>query len=219
MKKFLVVVIASFPHSRLKLSLLRVLGWEISKGAYFGSNFVYGLDHCSLGENTSIGNLNVFRNVKKLNLKQDALIGNLNWFSAEKTLEYASNLSFGEVHLSEGASITNRHYFDISGSLSLGTFSTIAGIRSTFLTHSIDLKENKQVCRQILVGKYCFLGGDSKFLPGVSIPDYVVIGIGSVVLTKTKIDSLTLVAGNPAGVKKTLDMGYSYFTRPEAKVH
>jgi acetyltransferase-like isoleucine patch superfamily enzyme len=69
-----------------------------------------------------------------------------------------------------------------------------------------------------LIGKYCFLGGDSKFLPGVSIPDYVVIGIGSVVLTKTKIDSLTLVAGNPAGVKKTLDMGYSYFTRSEAKV-
>lgn len=218
MKKVLVVIVASFPNSRLKLSLLRVLGWEVSKGAYFGANLVYGLEYCALGENASIGNLNVFRNVKKLNLKKDAIIGNLNWFSAENTLERESSLKFGELYLSQGAAITNRHYFDISGSLSLGTFSTIAGIHSTFLTHSIDLRKNKQVCQEILIGKFCFLGGDSKFLPGVSIPDYVVIGIGSVVLTKTKFDSLTLVAGNPASTKKTLDMGYLYFTRSEARV-
>lgn len=219
MKKLLVLIIATFPNSKLKLSLLKGLGWKISKGAYFGANLVYGLDFCSLGENSSVGNLNVFRNVKELNLKEEALIGNLNWFSSEKTLENQSNLRFGEIHLGVGAAITNRHYFDVSGSISLGAFSTIAGIRSTFLTHTIDLKKNVQACQEILIGKFCFLGGDSKFLPGVSIPDYVVIGIGSVVLPKIKIDSLTLVAGNPASVRKDLDMTYLYFTRSKSRVN
>lgn len=218
MKNLLIFFVAAFPNSRIKISILRLLGWKISKNVYFGINLVYGLESCALGENVSIGNLNVFRNVKKLSLMTDALIGNLNWFSAEKSLMGDSNQKFGELNLCVGAAITNRHYLDISGSLSLGSFSTIAGIHSTFLTHSIDLKENKQKCQEISIGKFCFLGGDSRFLPGVNIPDYVVVGMGSVVLTKTKFESLSLVVGNPARVKKTLDMDYAYFTRLDPKV-
>lgn len=54
----------------------------------------------------------------------------------------------------------------------------------------------------VVIGKDCWIGANSTILPGVTIGDFSVVAAGSVV-TKD-VPSGTMVAGNPAVVKKYL---------------
>jgi len=54
----------------------------------------------------------------------------------------------------------------------------------------------------VVIGKDCWIGANSTILPGVTIGDFSVVAAGSVV-TKN-VPSGTMVAGNPAVVKKYL---------------
>lgn len=54
----------------------------------------------------------------------------------------------------------------------------------------------------VVIGKDCWIGANSTILPGVTIGDFSVVATGSVV-TKN-VPSGTMVAGNPAVVKKYL---------------
>ena len=54
----------------------------------------------------------------------------------------------------------------------------------------------------VVIGKDCWIGANATILPGVTIGDFSVVAAGSVV-TKN-VPSGTMVAGNPAVVKKYL---------------
>lgn len=56
----------------------------------------------------------------------------------------------------------------------------------------------------VIIGKNCWIGANSTILPGVTIGDYCIVAAGAVV-TKD-IPSGVLVAGNPAVIKKKLDI-------------
>ena len=56
----------------------------------------------------------------------------------------------------------------------------------------------------VFIGKHCWIGANSTILPGVTIGDYCIVAAGSVV-TKD-VPSGVLVAGNPAVIKKHLDL-------------
>lgn len=56
----------------------------------------------------------------------------------------------------------------------------------------------------VTIGKNCWIGANSTILPGVTIGDYCIVAAGSVV-TKD-VPSGVLVAGNPAVIKKHLDL-------------
>lgn len=56
----------------------------------------------------------------------------------------------------------------------------------------------------VIIGKNCWIGANSTILPGVTIGDYSIVAAGAVV-TKD-VPSGVLVAGNPAIVKKRLDL-------------
>lgn len=56
----------------------------------------------------------------------------------------------------------------------------------------------------VSIGNDCWIGANSIILPGVTIGDYSVVAAGSVV-TKD-VPSGVLVAGNPAVIKKKLDL-------------
>ena len=49
---------------------------------------------------------------------------------------------------------TKYHHFDCTSNIHIGKFTTIAGYHSQFLTHSIDLYENRQDSNSILIGDY-----------------------------------------------------------------
>ena len=56
----------------------------------------------------------------------------------------------------------------------------------------------------VVIGHDCWIGANSTILPGVTIGDYSIIAAGSVV-TKD-VPSGVMVAGNPAKIKKELDI-------------
>ena len=56
----------------------------------------------------------------------------------------------------------------------------------------------------IIIGKYCWIGMNVTILPGVNLPDFSVVGAGSVV-TKSVREKGSIIVGNPAKVIKVLD--------------
>lgn len=68
---------------------------------------------------------------------------------------------------------------------------------ATLLCHDM----SRNIHKDVVIGKNCFIGANSIIMPGVVVGDEVVIGAGSVV-TKDVLSN-TIVAGNPAKLIKT----------------
>ena len=74
--------------------------------------------------------------------------------------------------------------------------------------HPLDYRErraSKEYSYPVTIGKDCWIGGGAIILPGVSIGDRCIVGAGSVVTKDVPSDSL--VAGNPAVIKRKLKEG------------
>jgi acetyltransferase-like isoleucine patch superfamily enzyme len=153
---------------------------------------------------------------------EESRIGNLNWITGFP----AANQAFfseesnrrAELVIGDHAAVTNRHLIDCTNSVRIGRFSTLAGFRSQVLTHSIDLYRCRQASKPISIGEYCFVGTNTVLLSGCALPDYSVLGAGSV-LNKTYFETHQLYAGNPARPVKTLDEEMPYFQRSTGFVH
>lgn len=109
-----------------------------------------------------------------------------------------------EMVLEKCVGIPSRKFFDCNGGIYIGAYTTVAGQWSQFLTHGIDIYNSRQDARPINIGKYCFIGSGCIILPGAKLPDYCVLGAGSV-LNKELTESWCVYAGAPATMKKQLD--------------
>ncbi len=67
----------------------------------------------------------------------------------------------------------------------------------------IERRKSVETAYEIKIGDDCWLGGNVTILPGVTIGDRCIIAAGSVVTKDVPND--TMVAGNPAKIKKKLD--------------
>jgi acetyltransferase-like isoleucine patch superfamily enzyme len=144
-----------------------------------------------------------------------ARLGQWNWVSSAAAFWHQDGA--GELELDAGAAATSRHYFDCSGGITIEQFATVAGVRSTFITHGIDVVSNEQRCAPIVVGRYSLLGSNAKMVPGASVPDHCLVAMGAVVVAGLD-KSYALYAGSPAKYKRDLDRASSYFTRSTARV-
>ncbi len=63
---------------------------------------------------------------------------------------------------------------------------------ATILCHDM----SRNIARDVVIGKNCFIGAHSVILPGVTSGDQVVVAAGAIVTKDVK--SNTIVAGNPA---------------------
>ncbi len=192
-----------------------LLGYQLSPSARIGFSVVAVSRFC-MGKNASIGHLSVCRGLAELEIEDYGHIGNLNWITGDDVhpLHCADSVGPAKVSLSIGAhsAITNRHYIDCSGGISIGVFTTVAGIRSQLLTHSIDLNSCIQQVKQIVIGDYCFVGTGCIILSGARLPSYSVLGAGS--LLRSAFDrEWTLYAGVPAKAEKDVPAHYKYFHR------
>ena len=105
-----------------------------------------------------------------------------------------------------------RYYFDIQDTLSIGDYTTLAGVSSIFYTHYLDVINGNQSTKPVRIGKYCMIGANVRFVPGASVPDYCVVGMGSVV-TKAFAEEYKLIGGNPAVAIRDLPQNAVYFNR------
>lgn len=214
------VLVGLIPHSRLKTMLMnRLLGWSVHPTASVAPCLFLRITHVSLGAGSRLLGFSVFFDVDQLLLGDDAVVGRWNWVSAARelrtpVLDARAGGHAASLRLGGGGAITSRHYIDCSGGVDLGAFTVLAGVRSTVLSHQLDVGRSEQDVQPVSVGDYCFVGSNTKIVPGASIPDRCVIAMGSVVAGALP-DEGFLYAGVPARAVKPLENGL-YFTRTDA---
>jgi len=189
------------PSSRLKNSVLKFIGWKISPGAKIGPNIFLDMRDVSIGRNVLIRPFNVFRNVS-LDLSDDAIFGSLNWVGAARGLMHLPNFS-GILSMGRHSSINSRNYFDVSGGIRFGNFSDLAGVRSTFITHQINMELCIQTCNQIDIGNHTIICSNSVLVPGgTRIGDRCLFAMGSIVRAG-EYPNDGFYAGCPATLRKS----------------
>lgn len=176
------------PASRLKNHLLRKLGHAVSPDASVQPILLLGHAHLDMGARSRVGAFTCIRGAS-VTLETGAEIGQLNWISAASFLTATSTSSRrGSLVLGNEASLTNRHYLDASGGITIGPYATVAGVRSTFMTHGIDTSINRLVTKSISVGEYAMVGSNATFVPGAEVPPYSVVAMGSIVAGHLPVD-------------------------------
>ncbi len=91
--------------------------------------------------------------------------------------------------------ITGCHYFDIAGSMTIGSRTWIAGRGSQFWTHGAGVAGN------ISIGKGCYIASAVRFSPGSAVSDNTIVAMGAVV-TKEFDQPNIMIAGVPANIIK-----------------
>jgi hypothetical protein len=173
-----------------------------------------------MGPGTRIGHFTLTRNLDIMRLEEKASIGQWNWITgyARGGPAYRAETSrISKLVLRRHAAVTSRHYLDCTNSIEVGEFSTVAGLRSQFLTHGIDLHYSIQRSRPIFIGRFCFVGTNCVILGGSVLPDYSVLGAKSL-LNKIYYETRSLYAGVPARKVKDLPPTSAYFLRTDGFV-
>lgn len=214
---------ASFlmPWSFRRRYLVRFFGFQIDPTASIGLSWILP-KRLIMGSHSRIDHLTLCKGLDIVELGDHSFIGRLNWISGFPSS--ATNHFQGDVDrrprlvLGEHAAITNRHIIDCTNEITIGRFTTIAGFRSQFLTHSIDLQLNEQRSHPIRIGDYCFVGTGVIVLGGAILPSKSVLGAGAV-LSKKFYEESTLYAGVPAKLIKRMNTSDGYFVRSEGFVY
>lgn len=179
---------------------------EIDRTATIGKSIILA-KKLRMGPHSRIHNGVFCRKIDLLDMGEDSGIGNFTFITGHSTSDKITYAHVKdrrcELVLRRSSGITSRHYVDCSGGIYVGEFTTVAGIRSQLLTHSIDVYNNRQDARPIIIGQYCFVGTGCILLPGSVLPDYSILGAGSV-LTKAMSEAGCVYGGIPARIKKKL---------------
>lgn len=215
------VLIWPAPHAVRKWLLNCCLGYKIHPTARVGRS-IFSARMLQMDEGSQIGALNVILGIELLEMRRNSIIGNLNWIGCIPLKHDAflkqEHVRCPKLLLGRDSAITNRHYLDCNDLLEVGEFSTLAGVRSSVLTHQIDLGACQQTTAPVRVGRYCFIGSGCQLLAGAGVPDFCVVAAGAVV-TKGLTEEYTLYGGVPARAKKGLDPTMGYFVRKEGRVY
>lgn len=215
MKKLLMLFSVILPWKLRRAVLQLLFGYRLHPTSRIGIAWIFP-ERLVMEADTKIGHLTMCKNIALLHLREHAQIGRGNWitgFPLGNPLHFSSESSRRpELVLGEHAAITNRHLIDCTHSITIGRFTTIAGFQSQMLTHSIDVKQNRQTSEPITIGDYCFLGSNCLVLGGSVLPNYCVLG-AKALLNKEFRDTHHLYGGVPARQLQRLPADCAYFTR------
>lgn len=213
LRSALVIVVAALPASELKNSLLRRLGWTIGGGVHIGPCLVLNVDRVDIGDGAGIGALNVVKDLAAFTLQEYAVLGHWNWVTAARPLREAG--APGVLHLGAHSAVTSRHYVDCSGGIRVGTHTTIAGVRSTLVTHGISWRSNAQTFRPIEIGDYCLISSNVQVSPGTVVGSKIVVGMGATIAGRI-VDPGLYIQSRATLVKS--DLEGEYFRREQGHV-
>jgi acetyltransferase-like isoleucine patch superfamily enzyme len=201
MKTRIAALIALFCiPSRIKNSLLRLLGWQIKSDVYIGFSYIksskisigkgvsikhgnfINVDSLNLSKNSYIQSFNNISGPINIELKEKAAIGNLNRIIRAK---YPGSWGDSKLFLGELSKITSRHYIECGQSIIFGNFSILAGSGSQMWTHGFvhapDGPDRYRVDGSIQIGNNVYIGSNSVFNPGIKICNATTIGSNSTV--------------------------------------
>lgn len=193
----------------------KFLGCDIHKTAKIGVSCIC-VRKIKMGAGARIRHLNIIKNLELLDLGEAASIGNMNSFTAipsSSSMHFKNEKNrYPALIMGEHSAIVKKHFFDCNNTISIGKYSTIAGLGSVFFTHGINLEENKQESNKIQIGDYCMVFACSVITKGAVLPDCSILGANST-LHKEFSETHTLYSGVPAQMVKKLDVNFKYFHR------
>lgn len=213
------LLIAFIPWPARRFLLVRIFGANIADSAKIGISLI-DCNRLIMNENSKIGHFNFVRGLHTLELGTNSSIGSLNWITGGSSdgVHFSSQTErFRALILGSSSAITNRHFFDCTDAIRIGSFSTVAGWGSQFVTHSIDIEKSLQVCAPILIGDYCFVGSRCILLKSSCVSNFCVLAAGSVV-SKLEQKTYALYGGVPARYIKSLPETAAYFHRKNGRV-
>jgi acetyltransferase-like isoleucine patch superfamily enzyme len=218
MRILLTAALAPMPQVLKRRAMERLLGARINRSATIGLSIV-DCDDLDMGPGSRIGHFTVLRGLRRAHLGSGATVGNFNWITAAPVFQSRSEGTDGDgcFTLGRESAVTSRHYVDCSGGVTIGEYTTIAGVRSTILSHQIDVHEGLQSTRSTHIGDYCLVSSNVCMTPGASIPDRSVIAMGAVVVGHLEVVG-ALYGGVPARLLRSgIDTG-AYFRRARGYV-
>ncbi|CAN8139492.1 Acyltransferase [uncultured Thiomicrorhabdus sp.] len=223
LKKIIIVIsLILFPWSIRRWFFKKIFGYQIHPKAFISRLAFIVPQDLIMHESAKIAAFTIAIHLKKLEMREYSSIGRSNWISGfpSGSKKHFVHVENREPSLTIGyhSAITKKHIIDCTQTIKIGKYSTIAGYQSQFLTHSIDYVLSRQDCSPIIIGDYCLVGTGCIFLPGTSLPNYSIVGAGSVV-NKVFTESHVLYAGVPAMKKKSLSQDAEYFLREKGFVN
>ena len=197
-RRMLTGVLTLMLPSLLAAFLLNLIGHRVSRHARIGFSFL-GVSRLVLARGARVGHFNLFL-CRRLVLHSDGRVGRANLVSGPisvrggiKSLIGNSNkITRGGAHIrkagsllyiGEIAGITAGHRVDCTRSISIGDYSTIAGVGSQLWTHGYIHEESGpgryRVDGTIRIGRNVYIGSMCVISAGVRIANCVIIGSGS----------------------------------------
>jgi acetyltransferase-like isoleucine patch superfamily enzyme len=203
--------------SPVAVFLLRVVfGYKIGKRVRIGFSIV-DAGECEIGDDVSIGHLNVFTGVKKLSIGEHSRIGALNIFRGGDEIRigrYCDILRLNEINsipepdvvnevdprfiMGDGSMMAASHKIDFTDRVEFGSRVILGGRNSSIWTH------NRQKTLPVSIGARTYLGSEIRIAPGVEVAANCIVGMGSV-LTGKLSEEFQLIGGVPAKAIKSLD--------------
>ncbi len=214
-KLAMALLVAIFPWRLKRWVLNRFYNCQLEPSARIGLSLVLNTP-IAMAENSRIGHLNIIKDLQKLALAQGAAIGNLNYISAvpanSKKHFHDEDNRAPELILGEYASIVGRHFFDCSNRITIGAYAIIAGLRTSFFTHGIDIVNSMQRSAPINIGKHSMVGTCCVLLKGANLPDNSTLAANST-LHKAFQTPYRVYSGVPAAEIKSLPEDSQFFSR------
>ena len=216
MHLLLKVLICLLPWALRRYALQRWFGFELHPTARIGWAWIFPRK-LIMAAGSSIDHFTVAIHLDAIQLEAHASIGRNNWITGfpSNTNSPHFNHQVGRqsiLLLGESSAVTKNHHLDCTNTIEIGRFATVAGYQSQFLTHSIDVFENRQHSAPISIGAYAFVGTNSVVLGGAILPAYSVLGANSL-LNKPHTEEWKLYGGVPAKELSTIPQTAKYFTR------
>lgn len=216
MRKLLKLLLLFLPWPIRRKCLESFFQYRIHPTARIGFSWFYPR-HLEMAEESYVGHLNVAVNLERIVMGRHSSIGRRNWITGypkESLNGHFRHLLERDPSLYLGAhsAVTKNHHLDCTATITIGTFTTVAGYYSQFLTHSIDLVNNRQDAAPIEIGDYTFVSTNVVVLGGSVLPSRSVLG-AKALLNKPMADSYRLYAGVPAKPVKELPKDAGYFGR------
>src|SRR5450830_1174577 len=214
-RKIILLLALLLPWPIRRLFYIYFFDYKIPRSCRVGFSYLDATEF-AIGSGSKIRHFNVIRGLQILRMGEFTSIGNLNWITGlplSNKVNFTHNTNrLPALMIGNHSSITNRHLIDCTHTVEIGEFSTFAGFRSQILTHSIDLIDNIQNSKPVIIGNYSFVGTGCIILPGSGLPSYSLLAAGSV-LTKAHLDPGYLYGGIPAGKIRGMPMDSKYFQR------
>jgi len=221
MNLLLKIITCILPWPLRRHVLQRLFGFELHPTARIGWAWIFP-QKLVMAAGSSIDHFTVAIHLDAIKLEERASIGRSNWITGFPSNSKSPHFSHqvareSKLLMGESSAVTKNHHLDCTNTINIGRFATVAGYQSQFLTHSIDVFENRQDSAPIIIGAYAFVGTNSVVLGGSVLPAYSILGAKSL-LNKSHTEEWRLYGGVPAKELQTIPRTAKYFNRADGFV-